>query len=293
VTVEERAEETRPSLRARFADLAVRVVSAVILVLVMVILLWWGEIPFTVGIALIVASGLWELYSTFRKHGYRPAAVVSVAAGCGLPVIAYFISRGEEGELTPLAVLLALYLPVLLAWVLCGRHSQSPTTDMAISLLGVVLVGFCLSHFVLMLRFDQVSWTAPFAVIVMVWVYDAVAYFAGSAFGKHKVAPRISPGKSWEGTAAGTAGAFLAAYILQVTLRRGWLTVAVAMELAALVSVFGPLGDLSESMVKRELGVKDMSSLIPGHGGIMDRFDSMFLTAVVCYYFLRYLVIKA
>lgn len=293
VTIEEGSEETRPSLRARFADLAVRVVSAVILVLVMVVLLWWGEIPFTVGIALIVAGGLWELYSTFARHGYRPAAAVSLVAGCGLPVVAYFISRSEEGELTPLAILLALYMPVLLAWVLFGRHSESPTTDMAISLLGVVLVGFSLSHFVLMLRFDQVSWTAPFAVIVIVWVYDAVAYFAGSAFGRHKMAPRISPGKSWEGTAAGTAGAFLAAYILQLTLRRDWLTVAVAMELAALASVFGPLGDFSESMVKRELGVKDMSSLIPGHGGIMDRFDSMFLTAVACYYFLRYLIVKA
>lgn len=292
MTVEERAEGARPSLRARFADLAVRVVSAVILVLVMVILLWWGEVPFTVGVSLIVAGGLWELYSTFTKHGYRPATAVSLAAGCGLPVVAYFIQRGSSGELTPLAVLLALYLPVLLARVLFGRHSQSPTTDMALSLLGVVLVGFCLSHFVLMLRFDEVSWTAPFAVIVMVWVYDAVAYFAGSAFGKHKVAPRISPGKSWEGTAAGTAGAFLAAYILQVTLNREWLSIGVAMELAALVCLFGPLGDLSESMVKRELGIKDMSSLIPGHGGIMDRFDSMFLTAVVCYYFLRYLVIK-
>ncbi|WP_287152508.1 phosphatidate cytidylyltransferase [Candidatus Solincola tengchongensis] len=281
------------TLRERFADLAARVVSAVILVLVVVILLWWGEIPFTAGMTLIVAGGLWELHSTFRRHGYRPAGWLSLAAGCSFPVMAYFLQRGESADLTPMVAALALCVPVLLAWCLFGPHSGSPTTDVAVSLLGVVLVGFCLSHFVLMLRFDTVSWTAPFAVIVMVWIYDAVAYFAGSAFGKHKLAPRISPGKSWEGTLAGSAGAFIAAYILYLTLNRAWLTLGVSMELAAVVCVFGPLGDLSESMVKRELGIKDMSSLIPGHGGIMDRFDSMFLTAAVSYYFLRFLVFKA
>ncbi|MBC7252625.1 MAG: phosphatidate cytidylyltransferase [Actinobacteria bacterium] len=288
----EGAAPTGKPLRERFADLAARVVSAVVLVLVVVLLLWWGEIPFTVGIILLAAGGLWELYSTFRRHGYRPAGWLSLAAGCSFPLMAYLIQRGDNIDLTPMLAALALYLPVLLAWCLFGPHSGSPTTDVAVSLLGVVLVGFCLSHFVLMLRFDSVSWTAPFAVIVMVWIYDAVAYFAGSAFGKHKLAPRVSPGKSWEGTLAGSAGAFIAAYVLYLTLNREWLTLGVSMELAALVCVFGPLGDLSESMVKRELGIKDMSSLIPGHGGIMDRFDSMFLTAVASYYFLRFLVFK-
>lgn len=216
----ERSKPNRPPLRARFVDLAARVISAVVLVLVVVILLWWGEIPFTVGITLVAAGGLWEFYSTFQRHGYRPATWLSLAAGCSFPVMAYFLQRGDSLELTLLAAALALYLPVLFAWCLLGPHSPSPTTDAALSLLGVVLVGFCLAHFVLMLRFDTVSWTVPFAVIVMVWIYDAVAYFAGSAFGKHKMAPRISPGKSWEGTLAGTAGAFIAAYVLYLTLNR-------------------------------------------------------------------------
>ncbi len=280
----------KASLAARFRGLAARVVSAVVLVLVMVILLWWGEIPFTVGVALIVLGGLWELYSTFSRHRYRPAALLSIAAGCAFPVIAYFLRATQD--LTPLVLVLALYLPLLFAWCILRGGSDSPTTDIAISLMGVALVGFCLAHFVLMLGFDDVSWTSPFTVIVIVWIYDAIAYFAGSAFGRHKMAPRISPGKSWEGTAAGTAAAFLAAYVLYLTLNRHWLSLGVAMALAGVVSVFGPLGDLSESLVKRELGIKDMSSLIPGHGGIMDRFDSMFFTAVVSYYMLRYLVLK-
>ena len=280
----------RASLAARFRGLAARVVSGVVLVLVIVILLWWGEIPFTVGISLIALGGLWELYSTFSDHRYRPAMLLSIAAGCAFPVIAYFVR--ESQDLTPLAAAMALYLPLLFAWCILRGGSDSPTTDIAVSLVGVALVGFCLAHFVLMLGFDDVAWTAPFAVIVTVWIYDAIAYFAGSAFGRHKMAPRISPGKSWEGTAAGTAAAFIAAYVLYLTLNRDWLSLKVAMALAGVVCVFGPLGDLSESLVKRELGIKDMSSLIPGHGGIMDRFDSMFFTAVVSYYLLRFFVLK-
>ncbi|MDD3719190.1 MAG: phosphatidate cytidylyltransferase [Actinomycetota bacterium] len=277
------------STASRFAGFAVRVVSAVILVLIIVILLWWGEIPFMVGISLIALGGLWEFYSTFSRHGYKPAMLLSMAAGSALPVIAFFLRDSQD--LAPLALALALYLPVLFAWCIFRRGSESPTTDISVSLLGVVMVGFCLSHFVLMLGLDAgIPWTVPFTIIVMVWVCDAVAYLAGSAIGRHKMAPRISPGKSWEGFIAGTVAVFIAAYILQITVSRDWLSLGVAMELAAMVCVFAPLGDLSESTVKRELGIKDMSSLIPGHGGIMDRFDSMFFTAAASYYFLRYII---
>jgi phosphatidate cytidylyltransferase len=281
----------RSSLTSRFAGFAIRVVSAVILVLIIVILLWWGEIPFTVGIALIAFGGLWEFYSTFSKHGYKPAMILSMAVGSAFPVIALFLRDSQD--LTPMALALALYVPVLFAWCIFRRGSESPTTDISVSLLGVVMVGFCLAHFVLMLGLDEgIPWTVPFTIIVMVWVSDAVAYLAGSAIGKHKMAPRISPGKSWEGFIAGTIAVFIAAYVLYLTVDRSWLSLGVAMELAVLVCIFAPLGDLSESTVKRELGIKDMSSLIPGHGGIMDRFDSMFFTAAVSYYFLRYFIFK-
>ncbi|MEW6553225.1 MAG: phosphatidate cytidylyltransferase [Actinomycetota bacterium] len=281
----------RSSLASRFAGFAIRVVSAVVLVLIIVILLWWGEIPFTVGIALIAFGGLWEFYSTFSKHDYKPAMVLSMAVGSAFPVIAFFLRDSQD--LAPMSLALALYVPVLFAWCIFRRGSESPTTDISVSLLGVVMVGFCLAHFVLMLGLDQgIPWTVPFTVIVLVWVSDAVAYLAGSALGRHKMAPRISPGKSWEGFIAGTAAVFIAACVLYLTVNRDWLSLGVAMELAAIVCVFAPLGDLSESTVKRELGIKDMSSLIPGHGGIMDRFDSMFFTAAVTYYFLRYFIFK-
>ena len=277
-------------LLSRFGDLLIRVASAVVLVAIIVALLWWGNIPFTVGITLIVFGGLWELYSTFSRHDYKPAILISLAAACAFPILAYFIMGRDEQDLSWFTTALALYMPLLFISCIFRRGSKSPTSDIAISLLGVVLVGFGLAHFVLMLHFD--AWTAPFAIIVMVWISDAFGYLGGSAFGRHKMAPNISPGKTWEGTIISTAGVFIAAYVLQLTLNRAWLSMGVAMELAVIVVIFGPLGDLSESMVKRELGIKDMSSLIPGHGGIMDRFDSMFFTAVISYYFLRFFVFK-
>jgi phosphatidate cytidylyltransferase len=289
---EGREKKEKSGLASRFAGLVTRVVSAVILVLIIVILLWWGDIPFVVGITLVVLGGLLELYSTFTRHGYKPASILSIAAGCSFPILAYFM-RGDSQDLTWFTLALALYLPLVFAWCLFRPGgSKSPTTDISLSLLGVMLVGFCMGHFVLMLGFDEISWTVPFAIIVMIWVSDAVAYLAGSAIGRHKMFPRISPGKSWEGFLAGTAGVFIAAYVLQVILCRPWLDIGTAMELAVIVCIFAPLGDFSESLVKRELGIKDMSSLIPGHGGIMDRFDSMFFTAVISYYFLRFFIFK-
>jgi phosphatidate cytidylyltransferase len=277
---------------SRFGNLFVRVASAIVLVAIIVALLWWGDIPFTVGITLIVVGGLWELYSTFSRHGYKPAIIISVAAAAAFPILAYFIKGREGQELTWFATALALYMPILFAACIFRGGCKSPTSNIAISLLGAVLVGFGLSHFVLMLGLDSISWTAPLTIIVMVWISDAVAYLGGSAFGRHKMAPNISPGKTWEGTLISTAGVFIAAYILKITINRAWLSMGVAMELAAIVVILAPLGDLSESMVKRELGIKDMSSLIPGHGGIMDRFDSMFFTAAVSYYFLRFFIFK-
>lgn len=277
-------------LASRFGDLFIRVVSAVVLVAIIVALLWWGAIPFTVGITIIIFGGLWELYSTFSRHGFKPAFLLSLATACAFPILAYFIMRSDPQDLTWFATTLALYMPLVFIMCLARPGSKSPTSNIALSLLGVVMVGFCLAHFVLMLGFD--TWTAPFLIIVMVWVSDAIAYLGGSAFGRHKMAPHISPGKTWEGTIISTAGVFIAASILCIMLNRSWLSMAVAMELAAIVVVLGPLGDLSESMVKRELGIKDMSSLIPGHGGIMDRFDSMFFTVAVSYYFLRFFIFK-
>lgn len=279
-------------LGRRFSDLLVRVVSAVVLVVVVLFLLWWGELPFTIGMVVLSLVGMNELYKAMHAKGFRPAVIPSLVAGGSLPLMAYYFLERDDGFVW-LALVISVYIPVLFSWCLVRRNRKRVAEDLGISLLGTILVGFCLSHFVLMLGLDtEKPWTVPFSVIALVWVFDAVAYLTGTAFGKRKIVPSISPGKTWEGTFCAAILTFAAAYLIHLILKRYWLTVGSAMSLGAMVCVLAFLGDLSESSLKRELGIKDMGSLIPGHGGVMDRFDSMLMTAAVTYYFLRFLIFK-
>jgi len=279
-------------LKDKFSNLFKRVVSAVFLVLAVVLLLWWGDLPFLVGMTAVIALGLWEYFSVLEKHGRHTAFFLAAPAGIALPVISFFI-KDKPQDLAPLLAVLLGFLALTFLYFILRPGREGAAEGAALTFLGVALISLTLSHFVLMLRLDgEISWTAPFTVIVMVWVYDAVAYFAGSAFGKHKMSPHVSPNKSWEGLAAGTLAAFVAAFVLKVTVSRPWLDYPTAFTLAAIVVVAAPLGDLSESLIKRELEIKDMSELIPGHGGVLDRFDSMLFTAAASYYFLRLAVFR-
>lgn len=272
-----------------FSNFLTRLVSAVFLVLAIVLLLWWGDIPFLVGMTAIIAVGLWEFYNILSKNGYSPATFLAIPVGVALPVISFFIEDTPQ-DLAPLAAVLCGLMVLIFAWFVFQPGQPHAIASIALTFTGVFLISFTLSHFVLMLRFDDIHWTAPFTVIVMIWVYDAVAYLAGSAIGRHKLSPRVSPNKSWEGLIAATLAAFAAALVLKITVSRDWLSWGVAFTLAAIVVVLGPLGDLSESLMKRELEVKDMSELIPGHGGILDRFDSMLFVAPAAYYYLRFII---
>lgn len=276
-------------LRGKFSNFLTRLVSAVFLVLAIVILLWWGDIPFLVGMMVIIGVGLWEFYRILTRNGYSPATFLAIPIGVAMPVVSFFIKDTPQ-DLAPLTALLCGLLALTFAWFVFRPGQPHAVASIALTFTGVFLISFTLSHFVLMLRLDTIHWTVPFTIIVMIWVYDAVAYLAGSAIGKHKLSPLVSPNKSWEGLIAGTLATFIAAYVLKVTVSREWLSYGVAFTLAAIVVVFGPLGDLSESLIKRELEVKDMSDLIPGHGGVLDRFDSMLFTSVAAYYYLRFII---
>jgi phosphatidate cytidylyltransferase len=122
-----------------------------------------------------------------------------------------------------------------------------------------------------------------------VWFCDSAAYFAGRAFGRHKLFERVSPNKTWEGAVAGFLFA-IAAFILGKSVLLPYLTVLQAAVCGAIVGLFGQIGDLAESLLKRDAGVKDSSTLIPGHGGVLDRFDSVLFAAPLCYFYLDFVV---
>ncbi len=134
----------------------------------------------------------------------------------------------------------------------------------------------------------QTGFVLTMTVVFMVWGSDIFAYFGGKTFGKHKLAPTISPNKTWEGFFSGYLGSFVAAYLFLLAVPyESPLTILQLIPLSILVATFGPIGDLLESKMKRKAGVKDSSNLLPGHGGFFDRFDALILAAPAAWVFLR------
>jgi phosphatidate cytidylyltransferase len=127
------------------------------------------------------------------------------------------------------------------------------------------------------------------AIFASIWICDSAAYFAGRAIGRHKLFERVSPKKTWEGAIAGFVGAVLA-FVAAKALVLPYLSFSSAIICGAIIGSFGQLGDLVESLMKRDAGVKDSSALIPGHGGIFDRFDSLLFVSPLLYFYLDFIV---
>lgn len=277
-----------------FRDLGVRVLSALALGAVQIVALVWGGTMWwalvVAAIAVLVAS---EFFALTRTEHRKPNELFGLVAVAAMPLAAgwYLVSAPEASERMAVAQhgllgvtgVLAALVVAALVWHLVFR--QVTASDTAITVFGVVYVGFTLTHLVLMRELDSGT-ELLLATIVSVWVNDSLAYAIGSPFGRHKLAPRISPKKSVEGLVAGSLGT-IAVWVgiglagVQTGLPVWWLGVT-----GAAVSMAAVLGDLAESRLKREAGVKDSGKLLPGHGGFLDRFDSMILVSVVAFYML-------
>ena len=173
------------------------------------------------------------------------------------------------------------------------RNKESAISNLGITLLGIFYIGFFSAALVDLREFYNDSAFTYFqggyliiSILISIWICDSAAYFIGIAFGKHKLMPRISPNKSWEGAIAG----FIFSVITMIAAKALFLeflewrdTIAIGI----IVGIIGQFGDLIESMIKRDSRVKDSSSIIPGHGGILDRFDSLLFTAPAVYLYLK------
>lgn len=254
--------------------LRTRAISAAVLVVVVGVPAILGGWPFLGLIALVAGLGAWEFSKLFRQGGYQASGVLTV----GLSLL--FIAQARWPELLPLSLTLTLAVLASLLLTLWHRSSQ-PASDWSLTLTGALYVGWLLGHAVSLRALpDGLAWLA--LAVLMVWAADVSAYFAGRAFGRHPWWPRHSPKKTWEGYLSGVLAATLVAAILaRVVLHINPLE---GMVLGAVVGVLAPLGDLAESMVKRQVGAKDSSNMIPGHGGILDRIDTMLITIPLVFY---------
>jgi phosphatidate cytidylyltransferase len=258
-------------------DLGVRLLTAVgIGVAFLGSILFGGPYGVAAVVTVVAVAGAAEFYAILRRERRLPNEVFGLAAVAAMP-----LSAAAYG-LVGLTAVISILVVFSLLWHLALRQVRA--SDTAVTVFGVIYVGFTLAHFVLIRELDAGTELA-LATILSVWANDSFAYLVGSVFGRHKLAPRISPKKSWEGFAAGsvlTVGVWASVYYVTDTN----MTLAALIGVGIAASVAAVVGDLAESRLKREVGVKDSGALLPGHGGFLDRFDSLILVSIVTYYML-------
>ena len=270
------------------SNLVRRVGFAVIAIPLALVVIWYGGLPLAFVVAVISALGTRELFDLAARQGVRPIRPFGLLTAAALAPIAYAtLAAADARALVAVAwpYAAALWTMALLGWALAFRSpAEKPLEAVSVTLLAVSYTA-ALPAFLIAIRhtqFGERSWPAAWLVffpLVVTWVCDTAAMFGGRALGGPKLAPTISPGKTRSGAAAGVFGGLLVAPIfgslvfprfgIEVPL---WQLVA----MAGVLAVVGQIGDLVESLFKREAGVKDSSHLIPGHGGVLDRFDSLY-----------------
>jgi phosphatidate cytidylyltransferase len=267
-----------------------RIITALIVlpVLIASILIPWLA-PLFVALALsAMVLGLYEFWLLAKRRGLKPDVVIGFAGAAALFTIFYFDRPLDPSLPLLLLVLPGLTIAVLAAAMLRGAPFENMIASTGATLMGVMYVALLGGHLVaLRMGFEQqrAAHLLSFFFLVIMGS-DTGAYYTGRAFGRHKLAPKISPGKTWEGAIGG-----MLASLLMAAAAHYWffpeLPLKLALPLAALMNILGVLGDLTESALKRGAGAKDAAQILPGHGGLLDRLDSLLFNAPVIYYFGR------
>lgn len=258
-----------------FSSLGARVVTGTLYGLVLLgTIAFGGSLGLASLLALLGGLALSELYRITRRERRTLAEFCGIAAVVAMPLAA--VTLGLPGLLAVVTVLVVASL----VWHVAFTNLR--ISDTAVVVFGALYIGFTLSHLVLIRSLED-GVMLVLVLLVSVWASDVLAYFVGSLIGSHKLAPRISPNKSWEGFIAGlmgTVAVWLALpLVIDVAPRTEFLLV-----IGVAVAVAAVNGDLFESRIKREVGVKDSGQLLPGHGGMLDRIDSLLLVSLVAYY---------
>ena len=257
----------------------------------------WFDRPLPWFTLLIAAWGVMAVLEFYRAVA---ASKVSPLTYFGLVLTLLFIlSRNSKllallqphfdlNLITPLLLTSLVVLPLI--WLLLQKQKDGAVAGWVWTVAGILYIGWLLGHLVALRGLeDGRNWV--FLTLFATFASDTAAFFTGRAMGRHKLAPDISPSKTWEGAVAGAVGAILMSLLFTLSaplhLPINW---GQAIVLGLLVSVFGQLGDLAESLFKRNMGVKDSGNLLPGHGGLLDRLDSIVFAGVVVYYYAIWLI---
>jgi len=273
-----------------------RILTGVIGIPIAVLLIFWpGGLPFAIAIGIVSVLGAMEFYSGVRKTGARPIEWAGLLAVALFVVSMRTYERSTIGAVFP-AVLTSLLILSFLNELLRAR--RAPLVNVGATVFGAIYVGWLISHLVVLRGIGEHEGLRPHVLVgsfettagawlvmyafLCTWACDTGAYFIGKFYGKTRLAPKLSPNKTVEGSVAGVVSSILVAVIVGVIIK---LPQGHALALGAIFGLLSQLGDLSESAIKREIGVKDFGSIVPGHGGILDRFDSLLFTGPAAYYY--------
>jgi phosphatidate cytidylyltransferase len=271
-----------PAQRPASSSLGMRVITGVALVAVFGIIMFLFKARGAVAlVSVVLAFAVFEFFTALRQRGFQPAILPGALATLILPVVAF--NKGAEG------LLIALVLTTLttLLWFLFGVVRDRPAVNIAVTVMGVLMIGLLGGVSGLILRAPNGLGIFVSAVLVTA-AYDIFGYFVGANLGQRPLAPDISPNKTVEGLAGGMIGAIIVAILIGVVSVKPWTSTTLALSLGVLVAIMAPLGDLTESMIKRDLGLKDMGTILPGHGGVLDRIDAMIFSIPAVFFLARW-----
>ncbi len=267
-------------------NLVQRIAVAVIAIPAVVGIVWLGGWVLAATLALLGVLGAHEVYDFGRRQGFEPLERTGWLAAAAIPLLAYWAKGSETHWAEPAIYLGAVWLMLAMTIAMARRGPTGrPLTSVAVTMFGCLYASGMLA-FLIAIRHSTAAATRPVAYVlltlfplVITWICDTAAMAVGSAAGGPKLAPVLSPKKTQTGAIGGTLGGVIAALALGkfVLNRQGWSFSDGQLLLFGLaVSIVGQVGDVAESLFKREAGLKDSSTLIPGHGGVLDRLDSLY-----------------
>jgi phosphatidate cytidylyltransferase len=258
-----------------------RVLSALVLLPLIFLIIWFGGPAYSLLVTAVAALGALEFFSMKGLSTRHPLTLFGLVG----VLLFILVAHVEESYTAPL---LTAVVALSLIWLLFRSPVKGAATNWAWTLAGIIYIGWLMSHFIPLRELEGGREWVLF-VVLATFATDTTAFFVGKMWGRHSLAMKVSSGKTREGAVGGFLGAIAASLILALLLGIAipyWQTVI----LGALIGIFAPLGDLAESMLKRSTGLKDSGTLIPGHGGLLDRLDSILFTVVVVYYYVTWVI---
>ena len=271
--------------------MSTRIATAAVGIPLLVLAAWAGGLWFLALVAAVTAVGSLEVSAMARRRGHRPTATLAQVWAVALVAAAYVASTEGDTPAEAAALLVVVAFvgqAVVLPFALWRSRPSRAVVSWAVTAGAALYPGLLLAYAPLLRSLDD-GFLWVLLLLGTVFAADTAAFIAGRLLGRRRMAPRISPGKTWEGTAAGLAAAAAACAIIAAVLDLP-VSLPLAAALGAVLGVVAILGDLAESALKRACGVKDSGALVPGHGGVLDRLDSIVFSLPLMYHFIAWIV---